>query len=379
MRCLVTVVVLIGCSGGGGCNGKGGGATTPQPLTAKDIVQKSSPAIVRVEVGNDRTGTGFIIDPRGIVATNLHVVAGSADIKVKLHDGVQYQVQQIVGFDPIRDLALLRIKPNKPLPTLKLGDSDRMTAGDTIYAIGNPLGVFDYSVSNGLVSARRPLCGPDEIAAQKCQHELTLLQISAPISQGSSGGPLFNQLGEVVGITTAIISSGQNINLAVPTNYLKPMIARPSQMEMADFETKTKALFAGDTPPEDPEGPVPARKVPEHPLAVWDGCKQEDIEDTVRKISEAIEIGAPLYNQKTAKGFEACYRVYEGTSIKLEKDGACKGVRSAAGEGLLRTATITSYRDKAWALRDMFDGLAKVAEKWCAADAKCRAKVRPHP
>ena len=149
-------------------------------LTAKEIVQKASPAIVRVEADDDKVGTGFIVDGtagKGLIATNLHVVAGATRIRIHTFDGKDYQVARIGGLDPDRDLALLEINDNPALPTLTIGDSDVLTAGDPITAIGNPLGVLDYSVSNGLISSVRVL-----------SPELKLLQISAPISQGSSGG-----------------------------------------------------------------------------------------------------------------------------------------------------------------------------------------------
>ncbi len=376
MRRIAVVALLVGCSGT---------AKTPaQPvkLTAKDIVKSSTPAIVRIEAG-DHLGTGFILDGAGVVATNLHVVAGMNDIKIKLFTGEVYAVSTIVGVDLARDLALLRIQPNKPLPVLRLGDSDTMTAGDTIYAIGNPLGVFDYSVTNGLISARRPICEParrelllakqnrtpeenrelDEL--RECGQELTVLQISAPISEGSSGGPLFNQAGEVIGVTTAIITKGQNINLAVPTNYLKPMIAQPGAITLDDFARATRPPGQADD-----DGIVIVRKVPNHPITLWDGCSESDLREVVTSISQAIESGAPLYNLKTPQGYEACYRIYEGTATKYEHDGACPGLRSAFGDGLLRASALPSYKEKAWAMRDTFDGLTDVAERWVQS---------PHP
>jgi len=193
------------------------------PLTPKDIAKRASPAIVRIEAGPEKIGTGFVVDKAGTVATNLHVVAGESAIKIKMYDGSQYQVMQIAAVDPDRDLALLKIQPTKALQTLKLGDSDAMVAGDRIVAIGNPLGL-DHTVTEGLVSSVRPVCGRKQIAAQQCQQEFTVLQISAAISPGSSGGPLFNQFGEVIGVTTRFIVVGQNLNFAVPGNYLKPLL-----------------------------------------------------------------------------------------------------------------------------------------------------------
>jgi serine protease Do len=328
-------------------------------MSAKDIVQRASPAIVRIEAGSEKVGTGFIVDKSGIVATNLHVVAGESAIKVRLYDGTQYQVMQIAGLDPARDLALLRIKPARELPTLKLGDSDAMSAGDQIVAIGNPLGVFDYSVTSGLISQVRPLCAPEAVAARQCKQELTVLQISAAISPGSSGGPLFNQFGEVVGVTTAIITAGQNINLAVPGNYLKPLVAAHASMSPDQFAKETKSEEPAAS--ESDDGVRINRRVPRHELVVLDGCKPDEIEDVVRQIGDAIENGAPLYNEGK---HEACFRIYEGTAVKYERDAPCTGVRTAFGDGLLRAGGLKTYKEKAWAMRDTFDGLIDVARRW---------------
>src|SRR5678815_507618 len=241
-------------------------------MTAKDIVQRSSPAIVRIEAGSEKAGTGFMVEKSGIVATNLHVVAGESAIKVRLYDGTLYPVMQIAGLDPARDLALLRIRPARELPTLKLGDSDAMAAGDQIVAIGNPLGVFDYSVTSGLISQVRPVCGQDRIAAHECKQELTVLQISAAISPGSSGGPLFNQFGEVVGVTTAIITAGQNINLAIPGNYLKPLFAQNAALSPDQFAKATKSADEPSAPEANNRVHI-VHRVPVHELTVFDGCK----------------------------------------------------------------------------------------------------------
>ena len=329
-------------------------------MTAKDIVQQSTDGIVRVEAGEkdgEKIGTGFILDKTGIIATNLHVVSGSAQIKVKLHDGTPYEVQTIAGVDAGRDLVLLRIRPAKPLKTVRLGDSEQMSAGDQIVAIGNPLGVFDYSVSSGLISQVRPVCDSTE---DRCPPGgLKLLQISAPISQGSSGGPLFNQFGEVVGVTTLIVAQGQSINFAVPGNYLKPLVAQPIAIALDKFAADTRG--GDDEHGSNPDtGPKIVRQVPDHPLAVLQGCSEQQVGEVVQAISDAIDVGAPLYNRGD---IEACFRIYEGTSSKLEHDPPCPGVGKAFGDGLLRASTLATYKEKAWALRDTFDGLIDVAKK----------------
>jgi len=399
---LLLVGLLVACSGS-----KGPSTTTPKkgPLTPKEIVERSSPAIVRVEVADNGAlgvGTGFILDKSGLIATNLHVVRGSKDIKIKLYGGDVYQVTQIVGFDPDRDLALLRIQSPKALPTLPLGDSDAMTAGDQIVAIGNPLGQ-DYSVSSGLVSKIQPVCTPEMVALHNqnlkrfeelkgkyergerlereeqlellklaCSSELKYIQISAPISQGSSGGPLFNQQGEVVGITTAIIKDGQNLNLAVPGNYLKPIVAKPAVISVDEFAKQTKE----PTGPGVDDGEKVQRAVPDHPLTLLDGCKREQVGELVRTIWDAIEVGAPIYNKamkeedpkERQRYYEACYRIYEGTATKFEQSPPCKGVKEAFSAGLARAKGIQSYKLKAWAMRDTFDGLIEVAKKYANAN-----------
>ncbi|MGE3768461.1 MAG: S1C family serine protease [Kofleriaceae bacterium] len=366
-RVLLGLVGLVGAVGLTSCG------STPDPhsprmrMTPKDIVQQSSDGIVRIEAGTDKVGTGFILDSSGLVATNLHVVAGEEQIKVKLHDGTTHQVMQVASYDPSRDLALLRIAPpGKVLKPLRLGDSDQMTAGDQVVAIGNPLGVFDYSVTEGLVSQVRTLCTENEIVTnpetgEKVERScppggFSLLQISAAISQGSSGGPLFNQFGEVIGVTTAIINAGQSINLAVPAKYLKPMVRQSTAISMTRFADETRSEER------DTEGSkvTITRQVPQHPLTVLDGCSEQQIVEVVEAITSAIDVGAPLYNRGD---IEACFRIYEGTSSKLERDPPCKGVGKAFGDGLLRASTLATYKEKAWALRDTFDGLIDVAAK----------------
>lgn len=369
-------------------------------LSPKGIFDEAVGSIVRVEAGGDKLGTGFIVDKSGIVATNLHVIAGESEIKVRMHDGTFYKVLQIAGLDPGHDLALLKIQPKQSLQPVRLGDSNAVGPGDQVVAIGNPLGVLDNTVSQGLVGAVRVLCTDqdvvsrasvlarigkpvDEIAKELslkknrtneedeilrvlgCSQELTVLQISVPISQGSSGGPLFNQYGEVIGVTTAIITAGQSLNLAMPAKYLKPLVKEQSNaMELDTFAklTKERAEEHADT---DEDTSVPPRQVPDLQTNTWDGCQPKDIDETIAAVMSAIDIGAPAYNKLSKQGFEECYRIYEGTALKLEANGACNGVRSAFGDGLLRANNIKSYKDKAWALRDTFDGMIRVSAMWC--------------
>jgi hypothetical protein len=314
----------------------------------KQIVEKSKPAIVRIEAEHERIGTGFAINPQGVIATNLHVVAGASEIQVRTLDGSTYEVKRILGFDLDRDLALLALDLEKPMPSLPIGDSELVSAGDPVVAIGNPLGVLDYTVSDGLISSVRVL-----------SDQLTVLQISAPISQGSSGGPLFNPYGEVIGLATAIFAGGQNLNFAVPSKYLSALIQDEKPMTLDAFADATTA--AGE--PHDPEVKI-ERNVPMYDISILAGCTQDQMAEAAQAITEAIEVGAPLYNEGK---HGACFRIYEGAALKLEKSSGCAGIRTAFRAGIDRAASVTSDTEKAWAMRDTFDGLMDVMIRKTAA------------
>ena len=147
------------------------------------------------------------------MATNSHVIHGATAIQVKLKDGTWVKKVDLLEEDEDRDLALLQIKTDKPLKLLRLGDSDKITVGEKVISIGNPLGL-DYTLTDGLISARRVYQGKKWI------------QMSAPVSPGNSGGPLFDMHGQVIGITTRVVAwfRAQNLNLAVPINELKKML-----------------------------------------------------------------------------------------------------------------------------------------------------------
>jgi serine protease Do len=164
-------------------------------------------------------GSGFVIDASGIIVTNNHVVEGAESIEVHFHDDTILKAE-LVGRDPKTDLAVIRVKPKGPLPTVAFGDSDKLRIGDWVMAIGNPFGLGG-SVSLGIVSARnRDInAGPYD----------DFIQTDAAINKGNSGGPLFSLRGEVMGINTAIFSptgGSVGIGFAVPSNTAKTVVAQ---------------------------------------------------------------------------------------------------------------------------------------------------------
>lgn len=163
-------------------------------------------------------GSGFIISSDGYIVTNYHVVDGADVIRVTLDEktGKGSSVKAtLVGSDEETDLALLKIDVKESLPCLNFGDSDKMQVGEWVLAIGNPFGL-DHSVTAGIVSAkgRRINAGAFD----------NFLQTDASINPGNSGGPLINMKGEVIGINTAIIASGQGIGFAIPSNMARDII-----------------------------------------------------------------------------------------------------------------------------------------------------------
>jgi serine protease Do len=176
--------------------GPGGGQGGPQPPQQRR--------------GNS-LGSGFVVDSAGIVITNNHVIGEANDVTVIFNDGTRLKAE-ILGKDSKVDIAVLRVKPDKPLKAVKFGDSEKMRVGDWVIAIGNPFGLGG-SVSAGIVSARNRNIesGPYD----------NYIQTDAAINKGNSGGPLFNMQGEVIGINTAILSpSGGSIGIgfAVPSS-----------------------------------------------------------------------------------------------------------------------------------------------------------------
>ncbi len=164
-------------------------------------------------------GSGFIIDSSGIVVTNNHVVKDAKSVSVELADGASYNAT-VLGTDPKTDLAVLKIKTSHPLPYVEIGSSKDVTPGEWVVAMGNPFGLGG-SVTAGIVSAlgRDIGDGPYD----------RFIQIDAPINEGNSGGPLFDQHGYVIGINTAILSpSGGSVGIgfAIPSDLMKRVVSQ---------------------------------------------------------------------------------------------------------------------------------------------------------
>ena len=202
-------------------------AATDCNQSTAQLYEAKAPAVVRITAltinpysNEDRiqlsTGSGFIIDAHGLILTNSHVVFGAQVLNVTLDDGTTLPVK-LLGTDPIYDLAVLQIpEPNRgKLPVLEFGDSDAIRPGDEVIAIGNPMGL-GQTITSGIVSAiNRILPDRPRLLAQP------MIQTDTPINPGSSGGPILNRCGDIIGIASEILGNAQNIGFAIPSNLAR--------------------------------------------------------------------------------------------------------------------------------------------------------------
>ena len=187
-----------------------------EPLTAQEIYRLVNPSVVQVmvEVGNKMSlGTGVIFTEDGYILTNYHVVEGGSDCYIALDTGKSYQASYVAG-DPVSDLAVLKVD-GRGLPAAEFGESDLLTVGDKVYAIGNPLGYELWgTMTDGIVSAV-------DRDVQVDGRTMTLIQTNAALNSGNSGGPLINEYGQVVGLNVIKMSSSyfsiEGLGFAIPS------------------------------------------------------------------------------------------------------------------------------------------------------------------
>jgi S1-C subfamily serine protease len=218
-------------------------------ISAKITQQTSSPFGFPSEQQGTATGSGFVIDKRGDIVTNAHVVQGASQISVRFGDSDEIKAE-VLGKDPSTDLALLRVDPSAArLHPLPLGDSSRVRVGDPAVAIGNPFG-FDRTVTTGIVSAlQRQIQAPNNFTINN------VIQTDAAINPGNSGGPLLDATGRVIGITSQIATAGNGndgnvgIGFAIPINTVKaaiPQLEKSGKVAHAYLGVSTAQLSSQD-------------------------------------------------------------------------------------------------------------------------------------
>jgi serine protease Do len=251
LAALGVMALAIGCAGpsapGGGKLWRESVDASAPPELARvngllaDLAERLQPSLVHVRVQRTQTqreetpreepteprrstGSGFIIDPNGLIVTNAHVIEGAGTIQIRLADGKRFQ-GKVIGRDNRVDLALLKIDGATGLPALPLGDSNRLRVGEFVLALGNPFGL-EQSVSFGIVSRKG---APLTVAAPG----FDFIQTDAAINPGNSGGPLVNVAGEVIGVNSMAARNG-SIGFAIPSNLVKmllPQLASKGRVE----------------------------------------------------------------------------------------------------------------------------------------------------
>ena len=277
-------------------------------------------------------GSGVIIDSKGLILTNHHVVAGgkNAIITVTLSDENEFE-GKVVGMDEKTDLALIRIDAGYPLPTAPLGDSDKLEIGEGVLAIGNPFGL-DRTVTSGIVSAkgRRIGAGPYD----------NFIQTDASINPGNSGGPLINHRGEVVGVNTAIYSRGGGnvgIGFAIPINLVKellPQLRNDGQVTRGWLGVafqKMTPLLAESLKVGEPRGALVAQVLPDTP-AQEGGIKAGDVIVEFDGIPIEATGNLPMIVARTPVGKEV--------GVKVLRDGGERTLTVRIGKLAEKSAAV---------------------------------------
>jgi serine protease Do len=272
-------------------------------------VGKTIKGVVAIRVARagekDMVGSGVIVRDNGLIVTNRHVLDGKSSVKVRLHDGTDFD-GKVIYHDPDIDLALVKINPNKPLHTLKLGTADDIMLGEKAIAIGSPYG-YDGTVSLGIISAlKREITLPNGVTIKG------LIQTTAAINPGNSGGPLINSDADLIGINVAMRNGAQNIAFAINANsvdaFLKDYykLASPVQHGMT-LEKKVQAVLVKK--------------------AADSGLKQGDqlVSVAGQKVANEFEVEQALYQSKPGEKVQVCVlRDHHEVNVMLTLTAASK-------------------------------------------------------
>jgi|GEM_PF-2104745 len=337
-------------------------ATAPSVIGADvdlaDLFAKTSPSVVTLKTYSASgqklgEGSGFIVDKSGVIVTCVHVIAGADIVEIQSADESTHVASAVIRSDKDWDVALLKMDP-LPQPPLKLAPPEAVRVGTSVIAIGSPLG-FGNTLSQGIISGLRPHEGKGE-----------MIQITAPISNGSSGGPILSaSTGETLGLTVSSYSSGQNINFAAPASVIADQlksIGKEPERSLHDFTPAVKSALAE------------AKKTRS---ALEQECTEADASTVNRTIEQAIASGVGNYN---SGNYLACFRIYEGAAYKIlyklsgRSDTADMVLMTALkkadlidskpggteGKGAVSEKAPTPSAAKAWVMRDAFDSIVGI-------------------
>jgi serine protease Do len=296
------------------------GTPTSRVTPIVQAVREAAPAVVNIQGQKSVTdatptsrglavprevngmGTGVVIDPRGYILTNNHVVDGVRQINVTLEGGQAY-VAQLIAQDRETDLALIRVRTPQPLPTIHLGTSSDLMTGETVVAVGNAFG-YEHTVTSGIVSALHR-----NVQVNETQQYLDLIQTDASINPGNSGGPLMNLDGEMVGLNVAVRAGAQGIGFAIPVDKALDVATRLMSVERLESQWHGITPLAVDGP----RGPVTVGRVDRDSPAQESGLQRGD---QLRQIGTTT-IERPLDVERALLGRRAGERI----PVLVEREG----------------------------------------------------------
>jgi Trypsin-like peptidase domain len=292
-----------------------------QDLTPREIAAAAQRATVQIRALDargevDGLGSGFFVSADGVIVTNFHVIEDAHALQVETFEGEVYDNVYYVTSDPRRDVAVLKV-PVEGVVSLRLGGDTAAVVGAEVYAMGHPLGQTG-TFSDGLVSANRTVEG------------VSMIQISAPISSGSSGGPVMDERGEVIGVATMVLTGGQNLNYAVPVRYVRPMLAagdRPQRFARSLLPRASGGLAAVGGGPAGPGVSRPGGRTPPRPTRsddYWDEQVIGFLEDGERLLASEGFVRTHDYETGTLRrGGSETIRVRLEAGVEYVLLGAC--------------------------------------------------------
>jgi hypothetical protein len=306
-------------------------------LASSRIVEAVSPSLLRLETP-ERSGVAFFAGREDRLVTNLHTVAAAPRVGARRPDGQVDEVQGVVGVDTLRDLAVLSLPAaGRPLPIdLRL----RPTAGQRAVAV---------------LPGSRARWEPLETEIQSV-HELTgwltVLELSRNIPEEASGGPLLDGKGRLIGVATVGRADESPITLGMPLMYVTPLLAAKGGLPLSALSLSTLG---------------PRHAVPHYSLTLLEGASAVGLELAALALCEAIKVGATAYNQGNS---EVCAEIYvQVARCLIEERRDCPGLQRILREGLSGTAPQENADERAWGLRNTFEGALEVIERWFSAQA----------
>ncbi len=295
---------------------------------------EAAPGLVLLEFKRSY-GLGFV-SPSGRIVTSFHVVVDEGEIIAHLHDGRSLPVQSVSAIDVKRDIAVLDIGSVDATP-VRAGGERLVEEGAACFVFG----MVPNEDRARWVEAR--------IASiQVLGRSLTVYRIAGEVPPDASGSPLIGADGTTLGVVTVVESDEGVMVLAVPWRYVAPLIQQTAALPLNALAGRSKR--------------PPKRQVPVHPVSMLAGSARLGLEATTQLLSGAIRTGAPAYNEGNVR---RCYDVYtQAAKLLIDARADCPGVQEALRAGLTRAQALPDVDHQAWAMRDTFDGLLSVIEKY---------------